>query len=89
MTVHQKIVTRYEVVCDRCGGYLGEHGDPGNAHQAQRRHDAACRPAPTKCTNCGTTYGACTNRIRHRRLSACCDECTEYDCHGLKEAGLL
>lgn len=37
-------------------------------------------PRPVDCDNCGTTYKACTSRIR-RGQRACCGECVFREAH--------
>ncbi len=44
MTIHEKVVTRYEVTCDDCGEFLGEYGDIADARYHERRHQTKTHP---------------------------------------------
>jgi hypothetical protein len=42
MAIHEKVVTRYEAVCDACGKYLGESSDRHEARKALAAHQGPC-----------------------------------------------
>lgn len=41
------------------------------------------------CTNCGTSYKACSERILVKGLHACCKPCEETDTHDEREVGMV